>query len=304
MSSHNKIQELKERFGEHLSDASRLKRPEGIATSLSAFDRFLVWQGLPKGALSLFKGPLGTGATSMWIGAASNALRAGRFVAWIDRDVPLCPLPLEHRGLDLSRFVAIERPEADDKLFWLLQELMSSSLFDLIGCDLGDGDSNYIANGAMKRSFALKSHQVRKLQVQARDANVALVLLSQGARGAGRALQASVTPIFSLIVKFERNRLLVERALHRPTPHALPLSTEMTEDGSRPSVGSGGGAAGNVTSSGGGAKVNAINRSVYARFTLHTRDRLGTGSSHSSPERSPSSDSSALLASARESARP
>ncbi|RYZ76193.1 MAG: hypothetical protein EOP05_05720 [Proteobacteria bacterium] len=240
LESSETLQELKERFAEHLCSPEEVRHPEGVATGLEALDRFLFWNGIPKGALTLFNGSLGTGATSLWLEAAHRMVKAGKWVAWINHDVPLSPLPLKQKGMNLGHFVSIESPvskssglssgsstksadeiksdekAAQEKIFWLLQELMSSSLFELVGCDLGDQQ--------------LKDHQLRKLQAQARDSNVALVFFSQS-QGAGHSQQrpqhrvrGSTASIFSLIVSFQKKRILIERALHRPTPHSLPRS--------------------------------------------------------------------------------
>lgn len=229
------LKELKELFAEHLrttdgaeNDTRGLKHHEGIATGLEPIDRFLFWRGFPKGALSLLHGEFGSGLTSMWLGSAANILKSGRSVVWVNGEAPLSPLSLYHRGFDLSRFIAIDTPESTKKLFWLLQELMASSLFDLIGCELG--------------SLFLREHQVRKLQAQARQAKVALVFLSRKA-----APRGSVASVYSLIIGFEKRRVVVERALHRPTPHSFPRSVH------------------------------------YARFTLHTGDRIGLGTDLLSP---------------------
>jgi recombination protein RecA len=226
------VQELKKLFAAHLCEAESLRPPESLPTGFEELDRFLLGGGLPKGALSLFKGELGTGATSLWIETAAKRLASGRWVAWINHDVPLSPLPLQQRGLPLEHVVAIEKPENDEMLFWLLQELMASSLFDLIGCDLGE--------------MRLKEHQLRKLQAQARDAQLALVLISQGRSGA--LVRGSAATLFSLILKFDRREMIVERALHRPTPHRIARSVS------------------------------------YDRFTLHTTDRIVSGPKN---ERSP-----------------
>lgn len=221
LESSETLQELKERFAEHLCSPEEVRHPEGVATGLEALDRFLFWNGIPKGALTLFNGSLGTGATSLWLEAAHRMVKAGKWVAWINHDVPLSPLPLKQKGMNLGHFVSIESVKSDEKnasekVFWLLQELMSSSLFELVGCDLGDQQ--------------LKDHQLRKLQAQARDSNVALVFFSQS-QGAGHSQQrpqhrvrGSTASIFSLIVSFQKKRILIERALHRPTPHSLPRS--------------------------------------------------------------------------------
>jgi hypothetical protein len=228
-----KLDILKEQFAEHLCKPELLRHPEGLATGLQSLDRFLVSNGIPKGALSLFTGAIGTGATTLWLDAAAGVVKAGRWVAWINSETPLLPQTLQHKGIDLSHFVSIEMPDTDEKLFWVLQELMSTGLFGLIGCDLGDR--------------ALKEHQLRKLQMKTRDAQTGLVFLTQsygklargkvGARASlplgklsstrrirtprkGLAMQS----VYSLVLNFEKKQIVVERALHRPTPHILARS--------------------------------------------------------------------------------
>ncbi|MES2963136.1 MAG: recA protein [Bdellovibrionota bacterium] len=241
------MQKLKLALATHLREEGNLKRPDGIETGFQELDRFLFWHGIPKGALTSFNGALGTGATSLWIEAAAKTLAAGKWVVWINRDVPLSPLPLQHKGMNLGHFVSIEAPEDSEKLFWLLQELMSAQLFDLVGCDLGQ--------------LNLKEHQLRKLQAQARTSNAALVFLSQQdarlrlpSRRVYR-LRGSIASLFSLIVNFERKRIVIERALHRQTPHTFTRSV------------------------------------TYARFTHATSDRIGFGSPDTGQLREPSDHS-------------
>jgi hypothetical protein len=197
--------ELKKFFAQHLHEVSQLKTPQGLATGFQPLDQFLLWGGIPKGAITLFSGTLGKGATSLWIDTAATVLRSGRWAAWINGEVPLSPVSLFHEGLDLERLLAIETPATEAKLLWMLQELMSSSLFEIIGCDLG--------------SMRLKEHQIRKLNVAARDANVALVLFSEF-----KPLQGSAAVVFPLIISFEKRFITIERALHRPTPRLFPRS--------------------------------------------------------------------------------
>ncbi len=249
--------QLKEVFGQHLCRPESLQTPEGLPTGLGALDSFLLWGGLPKGALSLLQGSLGSGATSLWIECAARTLATGQAVAWIHHEIPLAPLALEHRGLDLKRFISFEIESSNDKkLFWLLQELMSSSLFSLIGCDL----STYKPARSPAQDFGtdfrgdivsrhLKESQVRKLTALARTANVALVFLTPESMA---SRQQSLASVFSLILNFQKDHLLVERALHRPTPHSFTRSSQ------------------------------------NARFTHHTRDRAGLSSdSLTTPGESP-----------------
>lgn len=195
------ISKLRSELGMQLTCAERLRRPEGIPTGLPALDSFLLWNGFPKGALSALCGDLGLGATSLWVGAAAHVTRRGRWAAWVDREAQLFPLPLWQNRLDLSRLLAIEAPESETKFLWLLQELMASTLFDLIGCDLGQ--------------VRLRDHQLRKLETLARSYQTAVVFFA----GRERVRNPS---LFALVVGFSERHLRVERALHRPTPHLIP----------------------------------------------------------------------------------
>lgn len=199
------LDQLKDLLSSQLRQPDCLKRPEGIATGYKPVDEFLLWSGLPKGHLTMFCGSLGTGATSLWIETANRVVKDGLWVGWINGDVPLAPQSLHQKKMDLGRLISIEKPMNEAKLFWVLQEMMSSSLFEFIGCDLG--------------SLRLREHQLRKLQTQAREANVALVFLSQL-----KPPKGSAASILSLIVHFEKKQISIERALHRPTPHSIPRS--------------------------------------------------------------------------------
>jgi recombination protein RecA len=204
------IDELKTTLALHLCDASQLKQPDTLPTGFAAIDRFLFGGGLPKGQLTLFKGALGKGSTSLWIETATLLLASGRRAVWINHDIPLSPLPLKQKGLDLNRLISIETPENEKQLFWILQQLMASSLFDLIGCDLG--------------RFSLREHQLRKLQIQARQTNTCLVFLSDEQK----LQQGNLVTLFSVILRFEKRQIVIERASHRPTPH--PISRSLSYD--------------------------------------------------------------------------
>lgn len=222
MSLAEKLAALKDQFADHLCTPELLKQPEGVPTGLESLDRFLVSNGIPKGGISLFNGAIGTGATSLWLEAAARVVSAGRWVSWVNGETPLLPVTLQQKGIDLTRFISIETPDSDEKLFWSLQEMMSTGLFGLIGCDLG--------------ARTLKEHQLRKLQAQARDSHMALVFVSQtrGRVGASsgpalitsrqRKMRGSIASVYSLILNFEKKQIVVERALHRPTPHILVRS--------------------------------------------------------------------------------
>lgn len=199
---HKNITELRRELATQLCLPQNLRAPEGLPSGISALDQFLLWKGFPKGSLSLIHGELGSGITSLWIEVAAQTLKQKKRVAWIDHEISLFPTPLYQRHLDLSHFLVIQDVTQRDTFLWVLQELMSSALFDLIGCDIS--------------SFHLHEHQLRKLQKSARLSQVALVFLTQK-----QPPSMSTQSLFSLMIQLNKTHLIIERALHRPTPHFL-----------------------------------------------------------------------------------
>lgn len=187
---------LKKDLAGSLISAHQLNPPKGLATGYKELDQHLLWKGLPSQALSLFYGPCGTGATSLWLQTAQGVLQQNKWVAWINGpELQLCPWGLQQRGVDLSHLLVISAPADHAQLAWLLQELMSLSLFELIGCHL-------------QRS--LKDSQLIKLQKQARTFHTSLVFVCSSSH-------VNKSPLYPLIIEFSGQHLRVERALHRPT---------------------------------------------------------------------------------------
>ena len=226
-----KLQKIKSEMSAEIAASFKtvesMNEVSGWPTGLKELDQFLAWQGLPKSALSLFIGQLGLGATSFWIEAAAQVTAQKKWAAWISSEAELFPLPLQQREIDLNRVLAVQNPQDEDKLLWLLQELLSSTLFDLIGCDL---------DGVLNSKRGLREHQLRKLQTLARNMKTSVVFFTQNER-------ARHSPLFSLILAFKKNGISIERALHRPSPHFIarrisyarftrytadPLHTEIT----------------------------------------------------------------------------
>lgn len=191
------LPELKEQLGIKLKSLNQLRPPEGLPTGLAVFDDFLLWRGIPKGELSLLHGKPGTGATSLWIEAAKKVHQEKKWAAWVNSDWELLPSNLEQKGIDLRRLLVVKKPEESSQLFWILQELISSSLFELIGCHIPEG--------------SLKIHQLQKLKKLARTHKVAFVIISHAKRWVQNQ-------IFSLVIDCQRDFFTVRRALHRPTP--------------------------------------------------------------------------------------
>jgi recombination protein RecA len=191
------LEELRQQLGTKLKSLDQLRPPAGLATGLAVFDDFLLWRGIPKGELTLFHSKPGTGATSLWLETAQRVHREKKWAAWVNSDWELMPSSLEQHGLDLSRLLVVKKPEEASQLFWVLQELISSSLFEIIGCHLPEG--------------SLKTHQLQKLKKLARTHQVAFVIISHNPRWI-------TNQIFSLVIDCSRDFFTVKRALHRPTP--------------------------------------------------------------------------------------
>ncbi len=180
--------------------AEQLQPPEGVPTGVATLDNFLLWRGVPKGDLSLFQGPPGTGATSLWIRLTQKAHENNRWVAWVNSSHQLLPTNLSHQKINLKKLLVVKEPQGNDQLFWILQELITSSLFEVIGCQL--------------KEMFLKNHQLQKLKKLCRFHKVALVFLSH-------KVSKFVNPLFSLSIQFQRDFITIQRALHRPTPFSV-----------------------------------------------------------------------------------
>lgn len=195
------LEKLRLELGPKLIAPGCVTPPEGLPTGWPSLDRFLLWHGFPKGALSLLVCDAG-GATSLWQRCAASITRRGQWVAWMNgAEQRLTPWSLRRRGVDLSKLLYVSAPVDERQVLWALQELMSLSMFELIGCDLGER--------------RLREHQILKIKKLAMRYQTALVLFSSSAR---RPLKSS---FYSLILNFEKDSVIVSRALHRPTPHTL-----------------------------------------------------------------------------------
>lgn len=178
----------------------KLRPPAGLATGLDVFDDFLLWKGLPKGDLTLLHGKPGSGATSLWIQTARRVHADKKWVAWVNSDWELLPSSLLRHQIDLKKLLVVQKPKEISQLFWILQELISSTLFEMIGCHLPE--------------TLLKNHQLQKLKKLAKRHQVSLVIISH-------AKQWATNPLFSLVIDCARDFFTVRRALHRPTPFTV-----------------------------------------------------------------------------------
>ena len=194
------IEDLKRELGPSLLTSEQIAPPPGLSTGWPNLDSFLLWRGFPKGAVSLMVSDAG-GATSLWVRSAAQVTRQGQWVAWVnDPESRLTPWALLHRRVDLARVLCVTGSADQRQLMWALQELMSLCLFEMIGCDLGE--------------HAFSEPQLLKLKRLATRYQTALVLTTHAPR-------ARVSASCALVLRFGRDDVRVERALHRPTPFRL-----------------------------------------------------------------------------------
>lgn len=194
------LSHLRNILGNSLKSLDQLRPPMGLPTGLAPLDDFLLWRGFPKGELSLIQGESGSGGTSLCLHAIAKLQQQQRWAAWINSGQELLPVSLQQYGVRLDRLLVVKEPDTQQKLFLTLQEMISSCLFDLIGCHFSE--------------FTLKNHQLVKLKNLARQHQVALLFICPVA-------DRVVPALFSLIIDCQRDFITVRRALHRPTPFSI-----------------------------------------------------------------------------------
>lgn len=211
---------LKNSLGTSLVSVENLRPQDGVSTGIKELDQFLLWNGLPKGDLSLFKGAVGSGSTSLWVQSVKQLHLAGKWAAWIGSSASLCPHHLSQRGVKLNQLLVVEPDSNPEAGFWMAQELITSSLFDSIAIQFHD-------------SFP-KNHQLQKLKSLARTHKVSVVLIAHEEK---KKIRFN-SELFPLVIDFNGHNLNVQRALHRPTPFliqkkslpALTLSLSLSLD--------------------------------------------------------------------------
>ncbi|MCB0361841.1 MAG: hypothetical protein KDD35_03930 [Bdellovibrionales bacterium] len=195
------ICQLKKTLGSHLIPFDQVRTKEGIPTGWTELDQFLSWRGLPRGGLTLIVSPLGRGSTTLWSQTIIPLTQQQKWVVWVNsKNVELCPWSLYQKGVDFSRLLVVSSPANGKELLWVLQELLSLSLFEIIGCDLGD--------------TLLHERDLLKLNRQARQFKTSLTFITTREFISSRS-------VYDLILKFDATHLKVARARHRPTPHFI-----------------------------------------------------------------------------------
>ncbi|HWU43059.1 MAG TPA: hypothetical protein VN132_06465, partial [Bdellovibrio sp.] len=161
--------------------AENLQPPAGVPTGVNTLDDFLLWKGVPKGDLSLFQGNPGTGATSLWVALTQKIHELNKWAAWINGGTQLLPAHLVSRKINLKKLLVVKEPQEIEQLFWILQELITSSLFEVIGCEF--------------KEMPFKNFQLQKLKKLCRFHKVALIFVCH-------KINRFVNPLFSLIIQF------------------------------------------------------------------------------------------------------
>jgi hypothetical protein len=195
------LDELKEKLSNHIVPLEQLRPPAGVATGIEVIDDFLLWKGFPKGDLTLISGSPGTGATSLWLNAAAKVHTQKKWVAWINSECELMPNALIKKNIILDKLLVVKKPNESSQFFWILQEMISSTLFEMIGCHINEN--------------SLRSHQLQKLKKLARTYNVALVFISHSAK-------MKTSSLYSLMIDCQGEYFVIKRASHRPTPFTIP----------------------------------------------------------------------------------
>jgi hypothetical protein len=121
--------------------------------------------GIPRGRLTELHGPLGGGSTTLVRAIAIQAVKAKRWVAYIDAERTLAPKDWAALG-KTGRFWTI-RPKAPEQAPWCADVLLRSGAFALVILDSAP---------PLTRAIAIR------LERLARDRNAALLVLSEGER--------------------------------------------------------------------------------------------------------------------------
>ena len=195
-----------------------LRRAPGLATGWLRFDEFLISGGFPCGEISLLESPAGLGATTLWIDTAYVSQKNGNRAAWMNpvrssnasHSTTLNPSTAEQRGLDLRKLLLVDLPtgpEGIKKRLWILQEILTTRLFSLVGCDLGD--------------VPLPLREGRSLLAQARRSGAAVVLLARPSRHAASHALSNLRTIASVSLEFQHDHCRILRAPHRSVPQTF-----------------------------------------------------------------------------------
>jgi len=196
--SFKSLEDLKYELGSLLKRPEQIQAPEGVSTGVEALDNFLLWNGFPKGELSLFISEPGLGATTILSQCCARLTQQTKWAAWIDHSKhQLCPWTLQQYNCQFAKLLFISQPSSEKELIWALREVLSSSLFEIVICDVSP--------------FQLKRHHLVKLKQFAKRYKVAIVFKDEKP-------QVFLKSFYAFVAKFNSQFLEIQRAQHRPTP--------------------------------------------------------------------------------------
>ncbi|MEO0336894.1 MAG: hypothetical protein AAF202_10890, partial [Pseudomonadota bacterium] len=189
---------LKAELGNSLKQPHQIKTPQGVPTGYRELDQFLIWNGLPKGEVSLFVSQPGFGATTLLSQMCSQVTLRNQWAAWIDHpDYNLCPWVLKRQGCHLGKLLMVSAPQSEKQLIWAISELCSLSLFDIVVCNISH--------------MTIKRHHLIKIKQLAKRYQVAVVFKDEKP-------QRFLMSFYAVAIQFKQQFLEIQRAQHRPTP--------------------------------------------------------------------------------------
>jgi hypothetical protein len=134
------------------------------ATGVAAFDALLGRRGLPDG-ITLLRGALGSGRTTLALRALATTQAAGGAAAWIDASHSFDPLEAATRGVAL-RELPILVPLHTGEAIEMAGSLLAADAADLLVLDL-----------SLVRGAAVRSDALERLAARARRAGTSLMVL-------------------------------------------------------------------------------------------------------------------------------
>jgi len=114
----------------------------GLSFGLPAMDAMLPL-GLPRGQITAFDAPLGSGGTALLLALAEATLRADEGVAFVDAARTLAPQAAAHLA-DLGPFWVI-RPRGTESAWWCADVLLRTGAFGLVVVDQATAPSRAVA---------------------------------------------------------------------------------------------------------------------------------------------------------------
>lgn len=114
----------------------------GLGFGIPALDALLPF-GLPRGQITAFDAPLGSGGTALLLALAEATLRADEGVAFVDAARTLAPQSAAHLA-DLGQFWVI-RPRGTESAWWCADVLLRTGAFGLLVVDQAPAPSRPVA---------------------------------------------------------------------------------------------------------------------------------------------------------------